>query len=75
MTSGARVWAEEGCPREKTEPAMVPVDRKRLAALEAENRRLKDWLLKIEGGDNPCTDERVLRQWAYNAVTLGHECQ
>ena len=37
MTSGARAWAEEGCPMEKTEPAMVMVDRKRLAAMEAEN--------------------------------------
>lgn len=39
------------------------------ARVEAE--RLHAWLKKIEGGDDPCTDESQLRQWAYEAVTLG----
>ena len=35
-----------------------------------EIRRLTAWLARIEGGDNPCTDESQLRQWAYEANTL-----
>lgn len=39
--------------------------------LAAENDRLSAWLRRIDGGDAPCTDEAQLRQWAYDAVTLG----
>lgn len=35
--------------------------------------RLAAWLKHIEGGDNPCLDESQLRQWAYEATTLGHD--
>lgn len=41
--------------------------------LRAEVERLSKWLQKIDGGDNPCTDEKQLRQWAYEAVTLKRE--
>ncbi|MFA5187133.1 MAG: hypothetical protein WC551_11675 [Patescibacteria group bacterium] len=41
--------------------------------LSAENDRLRGWLELIEGGDHPCTDAQQLRQWAYEAITLGHE--
>jgi hypothetical protein len=41
--------------------------------LQNEVARLAGWLRKIEGGDSPCRDEVQLRQWAYEAVTLGHE--
>lgn len=54
MTSGARVWAEEGCPMEKTEPAMVMVDRKRLAAMEAEIDGLRGRMVELLG---------ILRNW------------
>lgn len=37
-----------------------------------ERDRLAAWLSHIDGGDAPCTDESQLRQWAYEAVTLGH---
>ena len=40
---------------------------------EAEVARLTAWLQKIDGGDSPCTDESQLRQWAYEALTLGRE--
>lgn len=54
MTSGARVWAEEGCPIEKTEPAMVMVDRKRLAAMEAEIDGLRGRMVELL---------EILRNW------------
>jgi hypothetical protein len=38
---------------------------------EAEAHRLQAWLKHIEGGDYPCTDEILLRQWAYDATTRG----
>lgn len=44
------------------------------ARAEKEVARLRAWLLRIDGGDHPCTDEAKLRQWAYEAVTLGKEC-
>ena len=44
-----------------------------LAAAQLEVERLKAWLLKIDGGDSPCTDQSQLRQWAYEAVTLGKQ--
>lgn len=37
----------------------------------AEVERLRGALQQIDGGDNPSTDERQLRQWAYEALTLG----
>lgn len=39
--------------------------------LGAEIDRLAAWLRCIEGGEDPCRDEARLRQWAYEAVTLG----
>jgi len=44
----------------------------RMIELEAERDRLRDWLKRIDGGDSPCLDESQLRQWAYEAVVLGH---
>jgi len=44
----------------------------RIDELEAEIERLSGWLSKIDGGDCPCCDEKQLRQWAYNAITLRH---
>lgn len=44
-----------------------------IAELRAKVERLTAWLLRIEGGDNPCEDAAQLRQWAYEAVTLGRE--
>lgn len=41
--------------------------------LHSENERLRSWLCMIEGGDTPCRDEAQLRQWAYEAVTLGNK--
>jgi hypothetical protein len=41
--------------------------------LRVEANRLAGWLKLIDGGDNPCTDESQLRQWAYDAITLGKE--
>lgn len=35
--------------------------------------RLTAWLKHIDGGDSPCLDESQLRQWAYEATTLGHD--
>ena len=43
----------------------------RIAALEAENERLAAWLQRIEGRDSPCSNAWKLRQWAYQAATLG----
>jgi hypothetical protein len=40
---------------------------------ERERDRLLRWLEKIDGGDQPCQDELQLRQWAFEAVTLGME--
>jgi len=54
MTSGARVWAEEGRPMEKTEPAMVLVDRKRLASMEAEIAGLRGRMVELL---------EILRNW------------
>ena len=44
----------------------------KVEGLESEIERLSRWLRLIDGGDNPCTSESTLRQWAYEAVTLGH---
>ena len=44
-----------------------------LLAAQLEAKRLKAWLAKIEGGDNPSKDESELREWAYEALVLGHE--
>lgn len=46
-----------------------------VARLQAEIVRLSTWLIKIDGGDNPCRDESQLRQWAYEAVVLGRVCE
>ena len=47
-------------------------------SLRAENKRLREEcerlsgvLQAIDGGDCPVTDEALLRQWAYEAITLG----
>jgi len=45
-------------------------ERRHSARLEAEVDRLRDWLIRIEGGDLPCEDAEQLRRWAYEAVTL-----
>lgn len=37
-----------------------------------ERERYRAWLSHIDGGSAPCTNEAQLRQWAYEAVTLGH---
>lgn len=42
-----------------------------LREVQAEVERLRGWLRLIEGGDHPCRDENQLRQWAYEAITLG----
>jgi hypothetical protein len=46
---------------------------RRIAGLEREVERLAGWLRKIDGGDDPCTDEARLRQWAYEALVLNRE--
>lgn len=46
---------------------------RRIQGLEREVGRLSDWLSKIDGGDSPCTDESKLRQWAYEALSLGRD--
>lgn len=38
--------------------------------LRGEVARLTAWLERIDGGDEPCTDESQLRQWAYEALVL-----
>lgn len=40
-------------------------------ALQEELARLRGVLQRIDGGDSPCTDEAKLREWAYEALTLG----
>jgi len=45
-------------------------ERRHSARLEATVDRLRDWLLRIEGGDHPCEDAHQLRRWAYEAVAL-----
>lgn len=40
-----------------------------------ERDRLLGVLEHICGGDRPCTDESKLRQWAYEAVTLGRSAE
>ena len=42
---------------------------------DAEISRLRDVLEHIAGGDNPCTDESKLRQWAYEALVLGRSVE
>lgn len=44
-----------------------------LGRAKAEVDRLHNWLKRIDGGDHPCTDESQLRQWAYEAISLGKE--
>jgi hypothetical protein len=46
-------------------------DPSELARCRAEVDRLTGWLRAIDGGDKPCRDEAQLRQWAYQALTLG----
>jgi hypothetical protein len=43
--------------------------------LRGECERLTRWLRRIDGGDTPCQDESQLRQWAYEAITLGRDCE
>lgn len=47
MTSGARVWAEEGCPIEKSQPAMVLVYRSHLEEITAERDTLRAELAEL----------------------------
>lgn len=44
-----------------------------LLDLRREVERLSAVLQRIDGGDSPCTDEAKLRQWAYEATTLGRD--
>jgi len=73
---GGGLWGPEGqpvlreCVRLAAREVELQADNQRL---RAEVERLTAWLRKIDGGDNPCLDEAVLRQWAYDAVTLGRE--
>jgi len=39
--------------------------------MQIECARLDGVLRCIDGGDNPVLDEAMLRQWAYEATTLG----
>ena len=52
----------------------LSVERDAVAAKCGELRDDRDRLLgvlqRIEGGDAPCQDEALLRQWAYDAITL-----
>ena len=54
---------------------MVSDDRtpaeKTIRRLKDEVMRLTDVLSQIDGGDHPCQDEALLRQWAYECITLG----
>lgn len=43
--------------------------------LAKEVDRLRGWLVKIEGGDNPCENADLLRDWAYRAITLCREVE
>lgn len=43
--------------------------------LRAECDRLRGWLEKIAGGDNPCLDELTLRTWAFDALRLTCNCE
>jgi hypothetical protein len=54
-------------------PQAPPPACPRCARLEEENEKLKAALVLIDGGDNPSHDESQLRQWAYEAVTLGRD--
>lgn len=45
--------------------------RARVAELEAENARLRGWLERIDGGDDPSDDASQLTSWAYAAL-IGH---
>lgn len=55
---------------EATDPNRYGPERQ-LKEARAEIARLRDWLAKIDGGDNPCEDAALLRRWAYEANTLG----
>lgn len=47
--------------------------RPEVADAVVEVERLKRWLARIGGGDSPCLDQNQLRQWAYEALVLGHD--
>ena len=53
-----------------TPPVVTASDARRL---QGEVERLTAWLSKIDGGDDPCTDESTLRQWAFEALVLNRE--
>lgn len=46
-----------------------------LADAVEERERFAGVLERIDGGDNPCTDESKLRQWAYETITLGRNAE
>jgi hypothetical protein len=69
----ANCFAIPVCPQCR-ETSMLPRATFELELERRETRRLTAWLKRIEGGDRPCTDEFTLRQWAYEALTRGHEC-
>mgnify|MGYP001613386811 CR=1 FL=1 len=57
-----------------THRVLIAKEREEVERLKAEVIRLRGWLVKIDGADNPPgPTASVLRQWAYEAVTLGHE--
>lgn len=74
-----RVALEEKGPEASVRDAFA-IGEARIVELEAECARLRKevkrqqaWLSRIDGGDEPCDDAAQLRQWAYEANTLGWE--
>jgi hypothetical protein len=71
----------EGATRAKVDGAERALEAKidelcSLATRAAENaERLGGVLHLIGGGDSPCRDEAKLRQWAYQALTLGRSAE
>lgn len=55
-----------------TEPTKAERERDRLRdrvkELEAKIDRLEAWLMRIDGGDNPCMDTGQLLEWAMRAL-------
>lgn len=80
-TRQREVWASKGGPApvsmwcDDVDQLCDEVERLRAenSRLLADANRLDAWLRKIDGGENPCTDESQLRQWAYDATVLGKE--
>lgn len=59
------------CPDHRDKVLGKPCRECEVERLRSEVARLEAWLYRIDGGDNPCRDEEQLRQWAYEALTLG----